>query len=133
MLNHSKLYDIIKRRQHEAEGAYILQDIFADMDEEFRLVTQNASHDHHERFGGTGCLAEKTGDESPLEARIMAIAGPDVQVSKRGYKDRGSLRDANRIIPDGMSSQFDPKLRKYYGAAHSKLEGFHTYEGEENS
>ncbi|MCR5090515.1 MAG: HD domain-containing protein [Oscillospiraceae bacterium] len=121
-------------KKHAAEGAHILKDIFTDMDEEFRLVAQNVAHYHHERFDGTGYPVGMKGDEIPLEARIMAIADVyDALVSKRVYKERYSLQDADRIILDGMGSQFDPKLQKYYEAARSRLEGFYAGDCEENA
>ncbi len=72
------------------------------------------------------------GDEIPLEARIMAIADVyDALVSKRVYKESYSFQKADRIILDGMGSQFDPKLRKYYEAARPGLERFYAKEQEE--
>jgi len=74
------------------------------------------------------------GEEIPLEARIMAIADVyDALVSARPYKDRFSFEEADRIIREGMGTQFDPALRKYYEAARPKLEAFYAADREAES
>ncbi|MCR5089935.1 MAG: HD domain-containing protein [Oscillospiraceae bacterium] len=118
-------------KKHAKKGAHILEEIFSDTEEGFRTVAQNIAHYHHERVDGTGYPEGLKGDEIPLEARIMAIIDVyDALVSKRVYKERYSLRKANRIILDGMGSQFDAKLQKYYEAARPELEKFYAAERE---
>ncbi len=120
-------------KKHASEGARILGEIFSDMNDEFRCVAQNMAHYHHERVNGTGYPLGLKGDDIPLEARIMAIADVyDALVSKRVYKERYSLSRANQIILDGMGSQFDPKLQKYYEAARPGLEEFYADDQREN-
>ncbi len=122
-----------KMKQHAAEGARILKDILGDTDEEFLRIAQNVAHYHHERMDGTGYPDGLKGDEIPLEARIMAIADVyDALVSTRVYKQRYSPQKANRIILNGMGTQFDPSLQKYYEAALPKLEAFYAREQEEH-
>ena len=68
-------------------------------------------------------------DEIPLEARIMAIADVyDALVSKRVYKDAFCFAKADEIILEGMGTQFDPALERYYRAARPKLEAYYTAE-----
>ena len=56
----------------------------------------------------------------------MAIADVyDALVSKRVYKDEFSFEDANKIILDGMGTQFDKGLEKYYLQAREKIEAFY--------
>lgn len=56
----------------------------------------------------------------------MAIADVyDALVSKRVYKDEFSFEDANKIILDGMGTQFDKGLEKYYLKAREKIEAFY--------
>ncbi len=113
-------------KKHAAEGARILQNIFNDTDEEFCRIVKNVAHYHHERMDGTGYPDGLKGDEIPLEARIMAIADVyDALVSKRVYKDRYSFKKANQIILDGMGTQFDPMLQKYYEKARPRLEDYY--------
>ena len=119
---------------HCAEGARIVHEILIDTDDdEFRRIAENVAHYHHERFDGTGYPDKLKGEEIPLEARIMAIADVyDALVSKRVYKEAYSFEKANQIILEGMGSQFDPALRKYYEAARTKLEAYYAKELSQN-
>jgi len=119
-------YGIMKT--HAAEGAKIIYNILKDTDDEyFRCIAENVAHYHHERMDGSGYPEGLKGDAIPLEARIMAIADVyDALVSKRVYKERFSFEKANEIIIEGMGTQFDPKLRKYYEAARPGLEGYYS-------
>ena len=115
-------------KRHAPEGARIVREILTDTeDEEFRRIAENVAHYHHERFDGSGYPEGLRGDEIPLEARIMAIADVyDALVSKRVYKDRYSFDEADRIILEGMGTQFDPRLRPYYEAARPRLEAYYA-------
>ncbi|MBR4799954.1 MAG: HD domain-containing protein, partial [Clostridia bacterium] len=92
-----------------------------------RRIAENAAHYHHERFDGSGYPDGLKGEEIPLEARIMAIADVyDALVSKRVYKESYSFEKADEIILEGMGTQFDPMLEKYYAAARPKLEEYYA-------
>ncbi|MCR5294270.1 MAG: HD domain-containing protein [Lachnospiraceae bacterium] len=122
-----------KMKKHPAEGARILHDILNGTDEEFCRIAENVAHYHHERMDGSGYPEGLKGDEIPLEARIMAVADVyDALVSKRVYKEAYSFEKANEIILDGMGTQFDAKLQKYYEAARPKLERYYAMERENN-
>jgi hypothetical protein len=110
-------------------GQALLVDVLlADTDdEEYRQIAENVAHYHHERVDGSGYPDGLRGDEIPLEARIMAIADVyDALVSKRVYKESYSFEKADRIILDGMGTQFDPQLETYYEAARPKLEAYYA-------
>ena len=112
---------------HPAKGAEILHNVLEPLeDQEFARIAENVAHYHHERPDGKGYPDHLKGDEIPLEARIMAIADVyDALVSKRCYKDRMSFEEADRIMLDGMGSQFDASLEPYYIAAREKLEAYY--------
>ena len=117
-------------KSHAAEGARIVHDILKENDDkEFIQIAENVAHYHHERVDGSGYPDHLKGDEIPLEARIMAMADVyDALVSKRVYKEPYSFEEADRIILDGMGTQFDPVLKPYYEAARPKLEAYYTKE-----
>ena len=70
--------------------------------------------------------SQLAGNDIPIEARIMAVADVyDALVSKRVYKEKMPFEKANAIILEGMGTQFDPSLRKYYEAAREKLEAYY--------
>ena len=114
-------------KKHSHEGARILREILKDMDDEdFKRIAVNVAHYHHERWDGKGYPDGLKGEEIPLEARIMAIADVyDALVSKRVYKDKMSFEDADRIIREGMGTQFDPGLLDAYLRARPKLEEYY--------
>ena len=113
---------------HSAEGAKVLWKILKDMDDkDFLKVTVNVAHYHHERWDGKGYPEGLSGEAIPLEARIMAIADVyDALVSKRVYKNKMPPEKANAIILEGMGTQFDPGLQKYYEAARPALEAYYA-------
>ena len=126
-------YEIMKT--HAAKGAEMVKKILTDVeDPEFELLAENVAHYHHERVDGSGYPDHLKGDEIPYEARIMAIADVyDALVSKRCYKDKYSFEKAFEIIEEGMGTQFDESLNKYFLAARPKLEAYYrSLEDEED-
>lgn len=117
-----------KMKAHAAEGARIVHEILEGTDEpDFQRIAENVAHYHHERWDGSGYPAHLKGEEIPMEARIMAIADVyDALVSKRVYKDSMSFEQADRIMLEGMGTQFDKQLEPYYIAARPRLEAYYT-------
>ena len=117
-----------KMKHHAAEGARVIHEILKNTDDEaFRMLAENVAHYHHERWDGSGYPKGLRGDEIPLEARIMAIADVyDALVSKRVYKDSMSFEQADAIIMEGMGTQFDAALKKYYVSARPRLEEYYA-------
>ncbi len=118
-------FDIMKT--HAAKGATIVRQVLAGIEEpKFAKLAENVAHYHHERIDGSGYPDRLKGDEIPYEARIMAIADVyDALVSKRCYKDEMSYEDAYKIIEEGMGTQFDASLNKYFVACRSRLEDYY--------
>ena len=114
-------------KAHAAEGARIVHDILEGTDDhDFRRIAENVAHYHHERWDGSGYPEHLAGEQIPLEARIMAIADVyDALVSKRVYKDSMSFEQADKIITEGMGTQFDKTLEPYYIAARPRLEAYY--------
>ena len=117
-----------KMKIHSAEGARIVHEILKDTDDEaFKKIAENVAHFHHERWDGSGYPDRLKGEEIPLEARIMAIADVyDALVSKRVYKESMSFEEADRIIMEGMGTQFDAKLKPYYIKARPRFEAYYS-------
>lgn len=121
-------WEFEKMKAHAKEGARIVHAILEGTDDvEFHEIAENVAHYHHERWDGSGYPEGLKGEEIPLEARIMAIADVyDALVSKRVYKDSMPFDKANAIIMEGMGTQFDPQLEKYYVAARPRLEAYYS-------
>ena len=119
-----------KMQKHAEEGARMVHEILRDTDNEaFRRIAENVAHYHHERVDGSGYPEGLKGSQIPLEARIMAIADVyDALVSKRVYKEKFSFEKADRIILEGMGTQFDMGLKEYYEEARPRLEAFYESE-----
>ncbi len=118
-------YEIMKR--HSAEGARIVNDILKGVEsEEFVRVAVNVAHYHHEKWNGQGYPTGISGEEIPIEARIMALADVfDALVSKRCYKDAYSFDKAFGIIEESLGTHFDPKLGRVFLTCRKELEQFY--------
>ena len=117
-----------KMKIHPTEGARVIHEILRHTDDEaFHIVAENVAHYHHERWDGHGYPDGLAGERIPLEARIMAVADVyDALVSKRVYKEAFDFETANRIILEGMGSQFDPALKTAYLNARPRLEAYYS-------
>ena len=116
-----------KMKQHAGEGARVIHEILQNTDDEsFKVIAENVAHYHHERWDGSGYPEKLSGENIPLEARIMAIADVyDALVSKRVYKEAFDFERANTIIMEGMGTQFDPGLKTVYENARPRLEAYY--------
>lgn len=66
---------------------------------------------HHERFIGGGYPAGLSGNEIPLEARIVAVADVyDALTSNRPYQKARNHDEAQQILVDLQGNQLDPDL-----------------------
>jgi putative two-component system response regulator len=66
---------------------------------------------HHERFDGNGYPEGLTGEDIPLEARIVALVDVyDALTSDRCYRPAYTEDEALEIMRAGRAMQFDPEL-----------------------
>lgn len=118
-------YELMKT--HAEKGANIVKQLLSGLgDPYFARIAENVAHYHHERVDGSGYPCGLVGEQIPFEARVMAIADVyDALVSKRCYKEKMSFEEADRIIQEGMGTQFDAALNKYYLRCRTKLEEYY--------
>lgn len=70
---------------------------------------------HHEKFDGTGYPSGISGEEIPLEARIVSIADCfDAMTSDRVYRKANSLGEGLEKISLMQNENFDPELVKLF-------------------
>lgn len=125
-------YETMKK--HSAKGAILVDQILKNSeDREFRDIAVNVAHFHHEKWDGNGYPDGLSGEQIPLEARIMALADVfDALVSKRVYKESYSYDKAFGIIEESCGSHFDPVLCKEFMECREQLEAlFDSYETQE--
>lgn len=115
-------------KKHSAEGARIVEQILKDIEKEsFVRTAVNVAHYHHEKWDGSGYPAGLSGEDIPIEARIMALADVfDALVSKRCYKDAYSYDKSFSIIESSLGSHFDPELGKIFLTCRPELEALYS-------
>ncbi len=92
-------------RSHPVMGSDILGNIT-----EFPMLSTGAKW-HHERYDGKGYPDGISGEEIPIEARIIAIADAyDAMSSKRSYRSVLPQAQIRAEVEEGKGTQFDPVL-----------------------
>ncbi len=116
--------EFAQMKKHAAEGARIVKNILQGVeDDDFVKLAENVAHYHHEKWNGQGYPQGLSGEEIPIEARIMALADVfDALVSKRCYKDAFSYDEAFRIIEESLGQHFDPELGKIFLECREQLQ-----------
>lgn len=107
-------YEIMK--QHVRYGYQILN--VEGIDE----MARNIAQFHHERWDGSGYLQKLSGEDIPLEARIVAVADVfDALLSRRIYKKALPFDEAFQFILDGAGAHFDPEVVAAFRAGRQDL------------
>jgi hypothetical protein len=92
-------------RQHPGKGEEIVHHI-RDLASLGAIVRH-----HHERYDGSGYPDGLTGDDIPLEARIISVADTfDALTSERPYRPALSIEEAKAELLQVSGSQLDPNL-----------------------
>ena len=103
-------FEIMKK--HSEYGADIIQKTMRGVEkDDYYEVAENIAKYHHERYDGKGYPCGLSGEDIPLEARVMALTDVyDALVSERVYKKPYTKEKARKIIEENAGTQFDPKL-----------------------
>lgn len=114
-------------KKHSAEGARIVREILEGVEgESFVKIAENVAHYHHEKWNGRGYPDGLSGEEIPIEARIMALADVfDALVSKRCYKEAFDYDRAFDIIKNDIGEHFDPTLAPLFLECRTELEALY--------
>lgn len=103
-------FEIIK--SHTTNGAKIIKETFGKTsNEKYYDISYNVALYHHEKFNGNGYPNKISGENIPLEARIMSVADVfDAVSAKRCYRDALPLDTCFEIIEKGKGTDFDPEI-----------------------
>lgn len=114
-------------KTHAEKSAELVEGILRGVEEDHFVNTAvNIARYHHEKWNGKGYPLQISGDDIPLEARIMAVADVyDALVSKRCYKEPMNFEDANRVMLESMGSHFDPSMKEVYELSRERLEKYY--------
>ncbi|MEW6623852.1 MAG: HD domain-containing phosphohydrolase [Bacillota bacterium] len=98
-------------QMHSIYGYNLVTEVSKIIDNKYDLA--NMVKWHHENFDGTGYPDGLSGDDIPLESRIIRIADSvDAMLSKRGYKEAKSLSEAIKDIKQNTGTLYDPEVAK---------------------
>lgn len=103
-------YDLMKT--HTLKGAETLAAAAEQFpNARFLQMARDIALCHHERYDGNGYPSGLSGENIPLEARIVAVADVyDALTSRRIYKESYSHELASEIIQNESGSHFDPEI-----------------------
>ena len=77
-------------------------------------------------FMGRLTMEPKIGETVTIRFRTAAKNVDEVYLISGPLREKMSFEKADSIITEGMGTQFDSSLKKYYDAARPKLEEFYT-------
>ncbi len=96
-------------KRHPEIGYHILRSV-----NEFAPIAQYVLH-HHERMDGKGYPRQLSGDEIPLQSKIISIADAyDAMTSHRAYRGDMSLSEVIAEFKRNAGSQFDEEILKVF-------------------
>jgi putative nucleotidyltransferase with HDIG domain len=107
--------EVQEMRTHVGKGVEMLSPVRGSLGRVLPIILA-----HHDKFDGSGYHA-KSGEDIPIEARIISIADVyDSLVSDRPYRKGLSPFEARDIILKGSGTDFDPALVKAFESAFRK-------------
>ncbi|MCL2089575.1 MAG: response regulator [Oscillospiraceae bacterium] len=97
---------------HVLYGVEIIKEIEKDTPEnDFLYHAKLLAGNHHEKWDGSGYPYGISGEDIPLQGRLMAIVDVyDTLTSERTYKKAISHKEAVNIIKKESGTHFDPQL-----------------------
>lgn len=98
-------FDVMKT--HPQIGA----DILGEADSDLLKLAKSVALTHHEKWDGSGYPNKLSGEDIPLEGRIVAVADVfDALTSKRPYKEPWSIDETMSFMKSQSGKHFEPKL-----------------------
>ena len=104
-------FEIMKT--HPLRGYEMLRTAGGYMGEQgdFLVMAMDMARSHHEKWDGTGYPDSLLGEQTPLPARLMAVADVfDALMTNRPYKTPMTCEQAYKIVVESNGSHFDPQI-----------------------
>lgn len=111
-------------KKHTTFGGMVIDRIAKKTEEQSFLENAKIfAHTHHEKWDGSGYPLGLSGEDIPLQGRIMAIADVyDALISERPYKKPFSHAEAVSIITAESGTHFEPALVDIFKSAEKLFE-----------
>jgi putative two-component system response regulator len=110
-------------KSHTLCGCEMIENIEDTWSDEYKRISMEISHYHHERYDGNGYPEGLAGDQIPLSAQIVGVADVyDALVHERVYKDAIPKDLAFRMIIHGECGAFSPQMMSCFRSCRQKLE-----------
>ncbi len=94
-------------KTHTVIGAKIL----GEHEYEVLVLAREIALRHHERWDGEGYPGGQKGEETSIEARVVAVCDVfDALTSKRPYKEAWTIQEAARYLSENAGRRFEPRL-----------------------
>jgi PAS domain S-box-containing protein len=97
----------LEMQRHTTAG----HEILVDSDSDLMQMAARIALTHHEHYDGSGYPHGLSGEEIPIEGRLVAVADVfDALLSNRCYRPSMSVEEAAAIIEQGKGTHFDPEV-----------------------
>jgi HD-GYP domain-containing protein (c-di-GMP phosphodiesterase class II) len=101
--------EFLEIRKHPSIGVHLIET------SAFLSQYRHCILTHHERYDGTGYPQGLSGEEIPIEGRMIAVADTfDALTSHRPYRKAMNSEKAIQIIAEQSGKQFDPQIANVF-------------------
>lgn len=103
-------------KEHVARGVNLLEPVGGSLRRVLPIILS-----HHDRYDGSGGYSDRSGNDIPLEARILSVADAyDAITSDRPYRKGSTTYEAREILERGAGREFDPDVVAAFVSAYRK-------------
>jgi len=118
-------------KHHTVAGVEIIRRIEENtVESEFLTYAAALAVSHHEKWDGSGYPYGLSGNDIPLQGRLMALVDVyDALTNDRPYKKAFSHEEAVEIIKNGSGNHFDPLIADVFLLHEKEFESFKNTRG----
>ena len=101
----------VSERERMESHTIVGHQILTDSESEMLKMAATIALTHHERYDGSGYPQGLSGEEIPIEGRIVAVADVlDALLSDRPYRPAFTAEEATKLIAEESGTHFDPAV-----------------------